>query len=75
MGHDSDSGFNISAGSRPVCCAEMAAVKSKATRQAIARTFLIIEFYAALMAVYFIINFTISRVGAAMERRMTYVRF
>ena len=46
-----------------------------ATQQAIARTFLIIEFYAALMAVYFIINFTISRVGAAMERRMTYVRF
>ena len=46
-----------------------------ATQQAIARTFLIIEFYTALMAVYFIINFAISRVGAAVERRMAYVRF
>ena len=46
-----------------------------ATQQAIARTFLIIEFYIALMAVYFVINFTISRIGAAFERRMAYVRF
>ena len=46
-----------------------------ATQQAIARTFLIIEFYSALMAVYFIINFSISRVGAMVERRMAYVRF
>ena len=46
-----------------------------ASQQAIARTFLIIEFYSALMAVYFIINFSISRVGALVERRMAYVRF
>ena len=46
-----------------------------ATQQAIARTFLVIEFYAALIVVYFIINFAISRVGALLERRMAYVRF
>lgn len=46
-----------------------------ATQQAIARTFLIIEFYTALLAVFFVINFSISRVGAAVERRMAYVRF
>ena len=46
-----------------------------ATQQAIARTFLIIEFYVALIVVYFIINFAISRVGALLERRMAYVRF
>jgi polar amino acid transport system permease protein len=45
------------------------------TQQAIARTFLIIQFYTALLVVYFAINFAISRVGAAMERRMAYVRF
>jgi len=39
-----------------------------ATQQAIARTFLIIQFYTALMVVYFCINFAISRVGAAVER-------
>jgi polar amino acid transport system permease protein len=46
-----------------------------ATQQAIARTFLIIEFYTALLVVFFVINFTISRVGAAVEQRMAYVRF
>ena len=46
-----------------------------ATQQAIARTFLIIEFYFALMVVYFVINFAISQVGALVERRMAYVRF
>lgn len=46
-----------------------------ATQQAIARTFLIIEFYVALMTVYFLINFAISRIGAVLERRMAYVRF
>ena len=46
-----------------------------ATQQAIARTFLIIEFYIALIVVYFVINFAISRVGAMLERRMAYVRF
>ena len=46
-----------------------------ATQQAIARTFLTIEFYTALLAVFFVINFSISRVGAAVERRMAYVRF
>lgn len=46
-----------------------------ATQQAIARTFLVIEFYAALIVVYFVINFAISRVGALLERRMAYVRF
>ena len=46
-----------------------------ATQQAIARTFLIIEFYVALIAVYFMLNFVISRIGAVLERRMAYVRF
>jgi len=46
-----------------------------AAQQAIARSFLIIEFYMALMIVYFVINFTISRIGAVVERRMAYVRF
>jgi polar amino acid transport system permease protein len=46
-----------------------------ATQQAIARTFLIIEFYLALMVVYFTINFAISQLGALVERRMAYVRF
>jgi polar amino acid transport system permease protein len=46
-----------------------------ATQQAIARTFLIIEFYTALLVVYFVINFTISRIGAMVESRMAYVRF
>ncbi|HEY0420689.1 MAG TPA: amino acid ABC transporter permease, partial [Acetobacteraceae bacterium] len=46
-----------------------------ATQQAIARTFLILEFYLALIVVYFAINFSISRAGALLERRMAYVRF
>ena len=46
-----------------------------ATQQAIARTFLILEFYLALMVVYFVINFAVSRIGAVVERRMAYVRF
>lgn len=46
-----------------------------ATQQAIARTFLILEFYLALIVVFFIINFAISRAGALLERRMAYVRF
>ena len=46
-----------------------------ATQQAIARTFLILEFYLALMVVYFIMNFAVSRIGALLERRMAYVRF
>jgi len=46
-----------------------------ATQQAIARTFLILEFYLALIVVFFIINFAISRAGALPERRMAYVRF
>lgn len=46
-----------------------------ATQQAIARTFLILEFYIALIVVYFLLNFAISRVGVLVERRMAYVRF
>jgi polar amino acid transport system permease protein len=46
-----------------------------ATQQAIARTFLILEFYTALLVLFFVINFTISRIGAMVESRMAYVRF
>lgn len=46
-----------------------------ATQQAIARTFLILEFYFALIVVYFCFNFAISRVGVLVEKRMAYVRF
>lgn len=46
-----------------------------AAQQAIARTFLILEFYLALIVVFFVINFAISRAGAMLERRMAYVRF
>ena len=44
-------------------------------QQIISRTYLIIEFYTFILFVYFIINFGISRLGAAIERRMSYVRY
>ncbi len=45
------------------------------TQQIISRTYLIVEFYTFVLLVYFAINFAISRLGAAIERRMSYVRY
>jgi polar amino acid transport system permease protein len=45
------------------------------TQQLISRTYLIVELYTFVLLVYFIINFGISRLGAEIERRMSYVRY
>lgn len=46
-----------------------------ATQQAIARNYMIIEFYATAMAFYFILNFSLSRAGAYFERRFGFIRY
>jgi polar amino acid transport system permease protein len=46
-----------------------------ATQQAIARNYMVIEFYAAAAAFYFILNFSLSRIGAYFERRFAFIRY
>ena len=46
-----------------------------ATQQAIARNYMVIEFYATAMAFYFVLNFSLSRVGAYFERRLGFIKY
>lgn len=46
-----------------------------ATQQAVARNYMIIEFYLAAAFCFFIINFTLSQLGAYLERRYAYMRY
>lgn len=46
-----------------------------ATQQTIARNYLILQFYLFATLIYFTINFTISQIGAALERRFAHLRY
>jgi polar amino acid transport system permease protein len=46
-----------------------------ATQQAIARTYAVIPFYLTAWVIYVLINFTISQLGAALERRFGYLKY
>jgi polar amino acid transport system permease protein len=46
-----------------------------ATRQVIARTYIIIPFYVMACAIYLILNFAIAQAGAMVERRFAYIRY
>lgn len=46
-----------------------------ATQQVISRTYEVIPFYLLAGAVYLVLNFTISQLGAALERRFAYLRY
>lgn len=46
-----------------------------ATQQTIARNYLVIQFYLAACVLYLIINFTISQLGALVERRFAYIKY
>ena len=46
-----------------------------ATQQSVARNYLILEFYFFLIVLYFVINFTLSQLGAMFERRFAYLKY
>jgi polar amino acid transport system permease protein len=46
-----------------------------ATQQAVARNYLTIQFYFMATIIYLVINFTISQLGAALERRFSYLKY
>jgi polar amino acid transport system permease protein len=46
-----------------------------ATRQVIARTYIIVPFYVMACAIYVILNFAIAQAGAVVERRFSYIRY
>lgn len=46
-----------------------------ATQQTIARNYMVVEFYGTALAFYFILNFSLSRVGAYFERRFSFIRY
>lgn len=46
-----------------------------ATQQAIARTYAVIPFYLTAWVIFVVINFTISQLGAALERRFAYLKY
>ena len=46
-----------------------------AMQQVVGRTFIVIPFYALAALFYFIINFSMSRSAAALERRFAYLRY
>jgi polar amino acid transport system permease protein len=46
-----------------------------ATQQVIARTYMVIPFYLTAGVIYLILNFSISRLGALLERRFAYLRY
>jgi polar amino acid transport system permease protein len=45
-----------------------------ASQQAIARNYMVIDFYLLATVIYLALNFSISRIGALLERRMSYIR-
>jgi polar amino acid transport system permease protein len=46
-----------------------------ASQQAIARNYMVIDFYLMATVFYLILNFSIAQVGAALERRFSYLRY
>lgn len=46
-----------------------------ANQQAIARNYMILQFYMAATIIYIIINFSIAQAAAALERRYAYLRY
>jgi polar amino acid transport system permease protein len=46
-----------------------------ATKQAISRNYMVLEFYGALLLVYVVICLGVSRLGARLERRLAYIRY
>ena len=46
-----------------------------ATQQVIARNYMVIDFYLLACAIYLVINFSIAQLGAALERRFSYIRY
>ncbi|MBV9633077.1 MAG: amino acid ABC transporter permease [Methylobacteriaceae bacterium] len=46
-----------------------------ATRQAISRNYMVLEFYGAVLVVYILICLAVSRLGALAERRLDYIRY
>lgn len=46
-----------------------------ATQQTIARNYMVVEFYGTALLFYFILNFSLSRVGAYFERRFSFIRY
>jgi len=45
------------------------------TQQIVARNYMIIDFYLVAGLLYLIINFSIAQLGAALERRFSYLRY
>jgi polar amino acid transport system permease protein len=45
------------------------------TQQAISRSQMVLEFYAAALLVYILINMAVSQAGRSIERRMAHIRF
>jgi polar amino acid transport system permease protein len=46
-----------------------------AAQQAVARTFMIMEFYGSALLIYVALCLVISRLGARVERRFAYIRY
>lgn len=46
-----------------------------ATQQAIARNYMVIDFYLMATLLYLAVNFSVSRLGALLERRFSYLRY
>ena len=46
-----------------------------ASQQAIARNYLVIQFYLAATLVYLVLNFSLAQLGAQLERRFGYLRY
>ncbi len=46
-----------------------------ATQQTIARNYMVVPFYATAMVFYFVLNFSLSRLGAYFERRFGFIRY
>jgi polar amino acid transport system permease protein len=46
-----------------------------ANQQVIARNYMVIDFYMMAAMIYIVVNFSISQLGALLERRFSYIRY
>lgn len=46
-----------------------------ASQQVIARNYMVIDFYLLACGIYLVVNFSIAQIGAALERRFSYIRY
>ncbi|MBC9178025.1 amino acid ABC transporter permease [Pseudoroseomonas ludipueritiae] len=46
-----------------------------ASQQVIARNYMVIDFYLLACGIYLVVNFSIAQLGAALERRFSYIRY